>query len=379
MGDFTLIAKTLAGLEDALAAELAKLGGRNIQKARRAVIFNGDKLMLYRANYNLRTALRILRQVSAFRFNSTDDFYTHCRSVNWEGLMHRGNTFAVYSTVYHSKQFRNSMFASLKVKDAVADYFRGKTGIRPNVDTTNPDVIINAHISHNNCTLSLDSSGESLHKRGYRVAQTKAPLNEVLAAGMILISGWDGTNDFIDPMCGSGTLPAEAVLIASNTAPGSFRQEFAFKKWADFDNLILKTVINEHNTKKFDGKVYASDISERNVGMAKANARNAGIFKNITFSISDFRNLNIPTKNATIIMNPPYGERLKPDKPEELYSMLGERLKHAYAGNNAWILSSSKEYFQEIGLKHSERHELYNGAIKCEFRKYVLFPGKRKD
>jgi putative N6-adenine-specific DNA methylase len=342
------------------------------------VIFNGDKKMIYRANYQLRTSLRILKQIDVFLFRSVDDFYIKCRKFKWNEIMNEGNTFSVYSNVSNSKEFTNSMFASLKVKDAIVDEFRQKTGTRPNVDTTNPDIIIDVHISENRCTLSIDSSGESLHKRGYRISLSEAPLNEVLAAGMILLSGWNGESDFIDPMCGSGTLPIEAVLIATNTSPGVFRKKYAFENWADFDIDLFEAVADEQEPKIFKKSIYASDISQRNIGMAKANARNARVLNKINFETTDFKDLKIPANGSTIMINPPYGERLQSQDLESLYEMIGERLKHHFPGNQAWIISSSKEYFNKIGLKPATKSILYNGSIKCDFRKYELFSGKRK-
>jgi len=375
--DITFIAKTFAGLEEVLSSEVKQIGGKNIVIGRRAVIFEGDKRILYRANYQLRTALRILKQIHSFKFKSVDEFYNSCLDINWQEWMNEKNTFAVYSTVNNSREFRNSMFASLKVKDAVVDNFRQKTGKRPNINTEKPEISINVHISENNCTISLDSSGESLHKRGYRIAQTEAPLNEVLAAGMILLSGWNGDSDFIDPMCGSATLPIEAVLIATNTPPGIFRKKFAFENWTDFDKELFLEVAEEENPKVLQKKIYASDISARNIGIGKANARNAGVYKHINFNVSNFKDLQIKANGTTIIINPPYGERLESKELENVYAMIGERLKHQYPGNNAWILSSSKELFNKVGLKYSEKIQLFNGAIKCDFRKYELFVGKR--
>jgi putative N6-adenine-specific DNA methylase len=373
---YTIAVKTLAGLEEVLAAEIKEIGGENIQPGRRVVVFEGDKKVLYRANYRLRTALRVLKQITEFNFSSADDFYRQCRAIRWEEMMTEKNSFVVFSDVFNCKDFRNSMFASLKLKDALVDYFRFKTGNRPNVEQKNPDIILHVHISGNNCNISVDSSGEVLYKRGYRVAQSDAPLNEVLAAGMILISGWKGETDFIDPMCGSGTLPIEAALIATNTPPGIFRSDFGFEHWMDFDPDLFEQVADEAEPIKLTKTIFASDISERNIGLAKANARNARVMKEVTFEVVDFKELQRKANGAVIIMNPPYGERLQDKNIGALYEIIGERLKHVYPGNTAWIISSSKENFNKIGLKHSTRTELYNGAIKCEFRKYELFEGK---
>jgi len=269
------------------------------------------------------------------------------------------------------------MFASLKVKDAIADYFRQKKGKRPNVDTQNPEVIINAHINKNDCSLSIDSSGESLHKRGYRTKQGEAPLSEVLAAGMILLSGWEGNSDFIDPMCGSGTLPIEAAMIAQNIPAGRFRKNYAFMEWADYDETLFKKIKAEQEITPFSKQIFASDISRSNVLNAETNARRARVYAKITFQTSDIKDLEINSDNATLIVNPPYGERLKQQNIDKLYSLLGERMKHQFAGNTAWVLTSSKEYLKNIGLKPAQKNTLYNGSLECSYVKYPLFKGKR--
>jgi putative N6-adenine-specific DNA methylase len=269
------------------------------------------------------------------------------------------------------------MFASLRVKDSIADYFREKTGKRPNVNTDNPDILINVYINGNNCTISLDSSGESLHKRGYRIHQGEAPLNEVLAAGMILLSGWKGDTDFLDPMCGSGTLPIEAVMIAQNIPAGRFRKSFAFENWRDFDQVLLEHIKTSFTKKDFTKTVYASDIAAGNLLNAQTNARRALVFNKIKFQKADFRELDIELNNATIIINPPYGERLKERDINELYSMIGERLKHQFSNNNAWILTSSADGLKNIGLKPEAKIDLFNGALRCKYNNYRLFSGKR--
>jgi len=270
------------------------------------------------------------------------------------------------------------MFASLKAKDAIADYFRQETGRRPNVDTENPEIVINIHIHKNQCTVSLDSSGESLHKRGYRIKQGDAPLNEVLAAGMILMTGWKGNTDFVDPMCGSGTLPIEAAMIAQDIPAGKFRKNFAFKNWNDFNQELFDQVILSNKKKEFTHKIYASDISAESLLNAKTNARRALVFNKVDFRVTDFKNLNISVNDATIIINPPYGERLKVENLNQLYAMIGERLKHRFPGNTAWLLSSSSESLKNISLKPSKKAELYNGALRCSYNNYELFSGKLK-
>jgi putative N6-adenine-specific DNA methylase len=375
--NFKLTAKTFSGLEPVLAKEIESIGGKNIEIGRRAVYFEGDLETIYKSNYCLRTALRILREIAAFQFNDVDQFYLRCKEVNWLKYFSVNQSFLVNSTVARSNDFRNSMFASLKVKDAIADHFRNKKGNRPNVDTQNPEIFIHAHVNGNTCTLSLDSSGESLHKRGYRAVQGKAPLSEVLAAGMILLSGWDGTSDFIDPMCGSGTLPIEAAMIAQNIAPGRFRKEFAFENWPGYNAKMFENIKASQQTKPFTKKIYASDILRENILAAQTNARRARVFSAIEFQVCDMKDLKIDGNNATIILNPPYGERMIQDNLNALYSMIGERLKHQFAGNTAWILTASKDYLKQVGLKPAKKLQLYNGALECIYASYPLFTGKR--
>lgn len=377
MKEFKLTAKTFAGLEQVLATELRQLGARNVASGQRAVFFEGNLETIYKSNYYLRTALKVLKEIDHFFFKNPDQFYLKCKNINWSDYLELDQDFAIESTVINSPDFKNSMFASLRVKDAIADYFREKTGKRPNVNTENPDILINIYISGNNCTVSLDSSGESLHKRGYRIHQGEAPLNEVLAAGMILLSGWKGDSDFLDPMCGSGTLPIEAVMIAQNIPAGRFRKNYAFENWRDFDQLLLENIKTNFIKKDFKGTVYASDISAGNLLNAQTNARRALVFNKIKFQKSDFRELNIELKNATIIINPPYGERLKERDINELYSMIGERLKHQFSNNNAWILTSSVDGLKNIGLKPEAKIDLFNGALRCKYNNYKLFTGKR--
>ena len=378
MKEYKLIAKTFSGLEDVLAKEVKRIGGKNVRRGKRAVFYDGDLELIYRSNYHLRAALRILKEIEHFNFKNVDQFYLKCKKIKWQNYFTVDQNFVINSVVVNSRDFRNSMFASLKVKDAIADYFRENFGKRPSVDTDNPDIIINVHIFQDNCTLSIDSSGESLHKRGYRVKQGEAPLNEVLAAGMIYISGWLGNSDFMDPMCGSGTLPIEAAMIAQNIPAAKFRKEFAFQLWNDFDPLLWEKVTEPVERREFRHKIYASDISGSNLLNAQTNARRALVFNKIQFACTDFKDLNINLNNATILTNPPYGERLRENDLDGLYSMIGERLKHQYAGNSAWILSSAFESLKFVGLKPSERIDLFNGPLKCKYNNYRLFEGKGK-
>ncbi|WP_321372980.1 class I SAM-dependent RNA methyltransferase [uncultured Draconibacterium sp.] len=378
MKEYNLIAKTFSGLEDVLAKEVKRIGGKNVRRAKRAVFYEGDLELIYRSNYLLRSALRILKEIEHFKFKNVDQFYLRCKKIKWQNYFNVDQNFVINSVVVNSRDFRNSMFASLKVKDAIADYFRENYGKRPSVDTDNPDIIINVHIFQDSCTLSIDSSGESLHKRGYRVKQGEAPLNEVLAAGMIYLSGWMGNSDFMDPMCGSGTLPIEAAMIAQNIPAAKFRKEFAFQLWNDFDPILWEKVTEPVEKRDFRYTIYASDISGSNLLNAQTNARRALVFNKIKFKCTDFKNLELDLNNATILTNPPYGERLKETDLNGLYSMIGERLKHQYAGNSAWILSSSFESLKLVGLKPSQKIDLFNGALKCKFNNYMLFEGKGK-
>ena len=392
--DFLMLAKTFKGLEEVLAQELIELGGNDVHIERRAVSFRGDKSLLYRANLCLRTALRVLViiQQSAIRISKSqkpeDALYDSVRGIDWNRYMSLNNTFAVDATVY-SDTFRNSRFVTYRVKDAIADYWQEKANKRPNVDVTNPDIRINVHIANDSLTVSLDSSGESLHKRGYRVATTEAPINEVLAAGMLKIAGWDGQSDFYDPMCGSGTLPIEAALIARNIAPGIFRQSFGFEHWPDFDADLWSDIYNDDSQERdFSYHIYASDASFYAIQQAGKNIKAAGVTHDISLRqirleelrISDDARRNMSETGPLVVINPPYGERLASNKDmEELYGKIGTALKHQFTGSTAWIISSNDAAMKCIGLKPSRKLRLLNGELDCQFNKYELFHGKRAD
>lgn len=377
--EFELIAKTFQGLEEVLAQELTELGAGNIEIGRRMVSFTGDKAMMYKANFCLRTAVRILKPIKHFTATTPEEVYDAIKEVAWEDFLDPTGTFAVDSVVY-SEVFRHSKFVAYKVKDAIADYFREKTGERPSVRISNPDIQLNIHIAENECILSLDSSGESLHRRGYRQEQVEAPLNEVLAAGMILMTGWRGECDLIDPMCGSGTIPIEAALIARNIAPGVFRKEFGFEKWNDFDKDLFDAIYNDDSQEReFTHKIYGYDNSLKANAIAQANVKAAGVNKDIVLKVQPFQQFEQPTEKSIIITNPPYGERISTNDLMGLYEMIGERLKHAFVGNDAWILSYRDECFDQIGLKASAKIPLFNGALECQFRQYQIFSGKYKE
>ncbi len=373
---FEMIAKTFQGLEEVLAQELTALGANDIEIGRRMVSFSGDKEMLYKANFCLRTAIRILKPIKHFQAKDADEVYEQIKSVRWEDYLDAGKTFAVEPTVF-SEEFRHSKFVAYKVKDAIVDYFREQTGERPGVRVNKPDVLLNIHIAETRCTLSLDSSGESLHRRGYRQEAMEAPLNEVLAAGMILMTGWRGECDLIDPMCGSGTIPIEAALIARNIAPGVFRKEFAFEKWADFDQALFDALYNDDSQEReFTHKIYGYDNSPKAHDIATRNVKAAGVGKDVVLKLQPFQQFEQPTEKSILITNPPYGERISTGNLLELYELIGERLKHAFTGNTAWVLSYRDECFDQIGLKATRRIPLFNGALECEFRQYEIFDGK---
>jgi len=374
-----LIAKTFMGLEPVLAKELTLLGANNVQIGRRMVSFTGDKEMMYRANFQLHTAIRILKPIKHFKADSADDVYEEIKKIDWTDYLDTDKTFAVDAVIF-SEEFRHSKFVSYKVKDAIVDQFREKTGKRPNISVANPDIRLNIHIAEDHCTLSLDSSGESLHRRGYRQESVEAPLNEVLAAGMIMMTGWQGETDFIDPMCGSGTLLIEAALIAKNMAPGLFRKEYAFEKWPDFDADLFDAIYNDDSQEReFKHHIYGYDVDIKAVNTARINAKAAGLSADITIAEQDFKNFTQPQQKSIIVTNPPYGERISTPDLLGTYKMIGERLKHQFKGNDAWVLSYREECFEQIGLKPSIKIPLYNGSLECEFRKYQMFDGKLKD
>ncbi|MBQ6432930.1 MAG: RNA methyltransferase [Bacteroidaceae bacterium] len=373
-----LIAKTFQGLEPLLAQELTELGATDIQIGRRMVTFSGDLEMLYRANFCLRTAIRVLKPIKHFRARSADDVYEAVKAVDWSQYMTPQTTFAVDSVVF-SNEFRHSKFVAYKVKDAIADQFRERTGSRPNVSITNPDLRLHIHIAEYDATLALDSSGESLHRRGYRQESVAAPLNEVLAAGIIMMSGWHGQTDLIDPFCGSGTFCIEAALIARGIAPGVFRQGYAFEKWPDFDRDLFERIYNDDSAEHdFEHHIYGRDNDPKAVGIARRNVRAAGLSKDITIDEADFRTTELrqADQQAIIITNPPYGERISTPDILGLYKTIGQKLKREFSGGEAWILSLHEECFEQIGLRPSMKTPLYNGSLECELRKYVLFDGR---
>ena len=387
MKQFPMLAKTFKGLEQVLAQELIELGANDVLIERRAVSFKGDKALLYRANLCLRTAIRVLVPIKEERLRlqkgikPEDQVYEIAKSIDWSRFMTADTSFAIDATVY-SELFRNSLFVTYRVKDAIVDYWKEKAGKRPNVNTENPDLRVNLHVGNDHVTISLDSSGESLHKRGYRVANTEAPINEALAAGMLLLAGWKGQSDFYDPMCGSGTLPIEAALIARNIAPGVFRKSFAFEKWPDFDADLWSDIYNDDSQEReFDHKIYGSDASFFAIQQATKNVKAAGVGRDIELKQVRMEEISAITSASPLVMiNPPYGERLASNKDmEDLYGKIGSALKHHFTGATAWIISSNEAAMKCIGLKPSKKLRLLNGELDCQFNRYDLFAGKRNE
>ncbi|MEA4937478.1 MAG: THUMP domain-containing protein [Paludibacter sp.] len=373
------IAKTFKGLEEVLATELIALGADNIEIQRRAVAFTGDKALLYKANLQLRTAIRILMPIATFRAGTTDEIYEEVKKINWTEFMDLSTTFAIDATVF-SEELNHSKFVAYRVKDGIVDWFKERFNNRPSVKLDNPQLSFNVHVAQNRCTISLDSSGESLHKRGYRVNQTEAPISEALAAGMLLIAGWKGQSNFLDPFCGSGTFLIEAALIALNIPPGLYRPSFGFEHWKDFDKELFDDLYqDDSNERPFDFKIYGSDISRRAIEVATENIKSAGLGKYIELQVKPVAQLEPPAENCLIVTNPPYGERLNTDDIAEIYSTFGTVLKHKFAGSSAWVISSEESLLDRIGLKPAKKVRLLNGALDCLFNRYDIFSGKRKE
>lgn len=374
---FDIIAKTFFGLEDVLAKEVEELGGENIEKQNRAVKFNGDKAMLYRSNYYLRTALKILKPIYIFKAKTEDELYKKVYDFNWEEYMNLKTRFA-FDAVVFSEHFKHSRYAALKAKDAIVDSFRDKYDKRPYVDPENPQLLLNLHISEDNVTISLDSSGESLHKRGYRLYQDVAPINEVLAAGMIKLSDWKGDSNFIDPMCGSGTILIEAAMIAHNIAPGVFRKEFGFENWLDYDPDLFDDIADEQDEKSFDYSIIGSDLSAKAIRIANENVKNAGLTKKIELYNQPIEKILPPENGGLVITNPPYGERIQPRELLPLYKAMGDSFKNNFQNYDVWVISSSIPALKNIGLQTSRKIKLINGKLECKYQKYEIYEGSKK-
>lgn len=376
---FSMVAKTFQGLEDVLRDELISLGAENVEMGRRMVSFEGDLEMMYKANLCCRTALRILKPIEKFTAYNPDELYDVVRETAWEKYMTPETTFAIDSTV-NSEDFPHSKFVTYRVKDGIVDHFRDMSGERPSIRVTDPDITFNVHIIDNRVTISIDSSGEPLSKRGYRDEQTEAPINEVLAAGIIMKTGWRGDCNFADPMCGSGTFLIEAALIAANINPGIYRKSFAFEKWADFDKELFESLYNDDSSEReFAFKIYGGDIDPEAYQIARKNIKSAQVDDMIELSCRPMSDWTDNPEAGVLVMNPPYGRRLRPEDMEELYRGIGTNLKRNFPGWHAWIIGLNDEDFDNIGLKPSMKIPMLNGSLECTLREYVLFDGKYND
>jgi putative N6-adenine-specific DNA methylase len=373
------VAKTLYGLETVLADELVGLGAADIEKVNRAVTFSGDKNLLYRVNYCSRTALAVLMHVADFRIRSKDDLYREGSKISWDRYLDPDGTFSIVPVV-NSPHFSHTGYPGLILKDAIADYFKKRFGRRPSVNTADPGILVNLHISNDSVNVSIDSSVIPLFKRGYRLEQTVAPLNEVLAAGILLLSGWNATASLLDPMCGSGTIPIEAGLLACKVPPGKFRKFFGFQRWKDYDTELFDKVKFEADIKIVPSAVNisGSDISEKAIGQARANVSNAGLKEVISLGVADFSNLKTSGDNGFLFFNPPYGERLLHDDTDKLYNIIGSTLKHSFPGTTAWLITSNKESLKQVGLKPAKKYTLFNGALECILLKFEMYSGSKK-
>jgi len=376
-----MLAKTLHGLEPILAKELRNLGAIRVKEGIRNVTFEGDKGFMYKANMALRTAIRILKPYKSFTVRDEHDLYKQLQKIHWEEFLFTDKTFAVNSTT-SSPNFTHSHYVSLKTKDAIVDYFRDRYDARPSIDLKHPDLFINIHILNNICTISFDSSGDSLHKRGYRDRTNIAPINESLAAGMILLSGYDGTQNLIDPMCGSGTILIEAAMIAVNFPPNLNRKEFAFEKWQDFDEELFTKIQDSLISKIRDtsSKIIGYDKAPSAVRKAQDNAGNADLAEFITVERQDFFESQLPFEDGKtlVLFNPPYGERLQVDIPV-FYGKIGDTLKQSYSGVDAWLITSDfQNGLKKVGLRTSKKIQLFNGSLECRFVKYEMYRGSKK-
>ena len=375
--NFYMLAKTMFGLEGILAEELRKLGAQNVKPMNRAVSFKGDKGFMYKANLNLRTALRILKPIAYFQAHNEKELYQKLCEIDWPGIFDLDSTFATHATT-HSEVFTHSKYASLVMKDAIVDTFRKKFDKRPNVDPEMPNISINLHIAKHTCTVSLDSSGDSLHKRGYKLNAVTAPMNEVLAAGLILLSDWNRISNFHDPMCGSGTLLIEAALIAYNIPANIFRERFGFEGWKNFDEELFEKIkeISLNKETNFNGKITGSDNFQKAVRISRENIDNALFYENIKVTKSDFFETEIAPETF-VIFNPPYGERIDLGV-NDFYEKVGATLKHKYQGCSIWLISSDIENMKFIGLRPSRKIKVMNGKLECSFRKFEVYEGSKK-
>lgn len=377
--NFKMVAKTLFGFEEILAKELTQLGAQHVKIGVRNVSFEGDLGFMYKANMGLRTAIKILKPIKTFRIANEKELYDNVYRIKWSKYMKSSGTLAIGSTV-HSTIFTHSQYVALKTKDAIVDKFRDETGERPNVDLRFPDLKINVHIDRSVCTISLDTSGESLHKRGYKTATNIAPINEVLAAGLIMLSGWDGQSDFMDPMCGSGTMLAEAAMIACNIPPNLMRKEFAFERWDNWDVELFERIEESllKKTRDFHHTIYGFDKSPSAVTKAKENLENAHLDDFVIIRHEDFFKTQRAGENKLhMVFNPPYGERLDIDM-ESFYKNIGDTLKQNYPNTDAWFITSNLEAIKHVGLRPSRKIKLMNAKLESRLLKYEIYAGSKK-
>jgi putative N6-adenine-specific DNA methylase len=374
-----MIAKTLAGLEGVLEKELVDLGAQDVKQQRRAVSFTGDTKILYKVNLWSRTALSILQPLFEFSFETQQEYYDKLREYKWDDIFSVDKTIAINALAFDSV-FTNTHFLAQRTKDAIVDFFTDKTGKRPSVDIDEPQIKINVFITKNTCSISLDSSGAPLFKRGYRRKNVTAPLNEVLGAGLVLLTGWDKQQPFYDPMCGSATFSIEAAMIALNMAPSIFRRNFSFFHWQDFDTQLWESLKQEARDGELNNvpEILASDISNLAMDAARQNLMEAGLLGRVKLEKRDFFQSKPTHENGTVIINPPYGRRLQSENINEYYQNMGTALKHNYAGFKAYIISPDKILTHKIGLRHSSQKMVFNGQIECRFLGYELYKGTKK-
>lgn len=378
--NYRMLAKTLYGLESLLAQELRELGASSVEIGTRNVMFEGDTGFMYKANLCCRTAIKILKPITSFNVFNEDDLYKKIFDMPWEQYMDVDGSLAVDATVF-SKAFTHSQYVALKTKDAIVDRFRSKEGSRPDVDLVHPTLRINIHIDRNICTVSLDSSGISLHKRGYKLQQGIAPINEVLAAGIIMLSGWKGQCDLLDPMCGSGTFLTEAAMIACNIPPNLNREEFGFETWPDFDEDLYAVIENAalKRVTDFSYKLQGYDMDPQAVRKAKENVKSANLQEFIQISQKDFFTTEKPDANYWhLLFNPPYDERLQIQDIQSFYENIGNTLKRGYPGSQAWMITSNMEALKSVGLRPSKKIKLYNGKLESRLVQYEMYEGSRK-
>lgn len=376
---FEMTAKTLQGLETLLIEEIKALGGQNVRGGKRVVNFVGDKKLMYRLNYSSRLSMRILIPIYEFKFVDVNDFYDRLYNFDWSKYMDVHDTFAIDNVVYSSK-FNNTQYAVYRFKDAICDYFVRNHRRRPSVSTTEPSVRFNLHVSEDKCHISLDSSGNSLHKRGYRFSEGLAPINEVLAAGILQMTGWDGEQTLIDPMCGSGTFLIEAIMWARNIPASYYREDFGFWHWKDFDKSLWEKVKKEEDAKMIPIKatIIGADINREVLRAVRVNLRRSKLHMDVKTLHTSFEEFQNTFDNGILLTNPPYGERIGEGEIEELYTEIGTKLKHSFEGFDAWIISAPKENFKHIGLRPSEKITLFNGPLEGQLQHFELYAGSKK-